>query len=139
MSERMKVLVVDDDPDILGLVGSILAVHGFDVATAPGGQAALRLLREGPAPCLILIDLEMPGMSGLELRAELARNPSTRNIPVAMTSVSRESLGRIHASLRRLEKPFVLEELVKAVEDHCSPSPGAGTGAARGPATRPLG
>lgn len=123
MTNKTTVLVVDDDPDILRLVEAILTGHGFDVATAPSGRRALQLLREGLAPCLILIDLGMPAMSGFELRTELAQDPFTRDIPIAMTSASPENLGLLDASIRRLEKPFKISDLVKAVEEHCSPVP----------------
>ena len=121
MSRKTTILVVDDDPDILRLVESILAGHGYEVATAPDGPTALQLLREGLSPCLILIDLGMPVMSGIDLRTHLARDPFTRNIPIAMTSASRENLEDLETSIRRLEKPFKISELIRAVEKHCSP------------------
>jgi CheY-like chemotaxis protein len=123
MTARTKILVVDDDPDILRLVDSILTGHGYEVTSAPNGRKALEQLRGGLVPCLILIDLEMPVISGQELRAELARDPSTRDIPVAMTSASRENLDQLGASLSRLEKPFNFPDLLRAVEEHCSPVP----------------
>jgi len=123
MTARTKILVVDDDPDILQLVDSILTAHGYEVACAPNGRRALEQLRGGLVPCLILIDLEMPVMGGQELRAKLTLDPSTRDIPVAMTSASRENLHRLGASLSRLEKPFNIPALIRAVEEHCSPVP----------------
>lgn len=123
MTAMMTILVVEDDPDILRLVEVILTGHGYDVATASNGHDALHLLRGGLAPCLILIDLEMPVMSGLELRAELAEDPATRDIPVVLTSVSRENLDRLQSSVQRFEKPFKISDLVRAVEEHCSPVP----------------
>src|SRR4051812_48506416 len=121
MNTKTRILVVDDDPDILALLESILTSHGYEVAGAANGAAALSLLRGGLIPCLILVDLEMPGMSGAELESELARDTALKNIPVVLTSASREHLDRLHQSMQKLDKPFGLPRLIEIVREHCSP------------------
>ena len=121
MSTKTRILIVDDDPDTLALLESILTAHGYEVTGAANGPSALGLLRSGLSPCLILIDLEMPLMSGTELKRELAADPELKDLPVVITSASREHLDRLHQTIRQLEKPFSLKRLIEIAEEHCSP------------------
>jgi len=121
MNTKTRILVVDDDPDILALLESILTTHGYEVTSAASGPSALALLRGGLTPCLILVDLEMPLMSGAELKQELARDESLKDIPTVVTSASREHLDRLHLSIQKLGKPFSLSQLIEIVHEHCSP------------------
>ena len=120
MSTKTRILVVDDDPDNVALLESILT-YGYEVTSASSGPSALAFLRNGPAPCLILLDLEMPFMSGAELKLELGQDPALKDIPVVITSASREHLDRLHLSIKKLEKPFSLKLLIEIVQEHCSP------------------
>ena len=121
MNTKTRILIVDDDPDILGLLESILASHGYEVTGAASGSSALTLLRGGLSPCLILVDLEMPLMSGAELEKELAGDAALKDIPIVVTSASREHLDRLHRSIQKVEKPFSLPRLIEIVREHCSP------------------
>jgi len=121
MSTKTRILVVDDDVDIRELLESILRAHGYEVTRAGSGAAALDLLRAGLKPCLVLVDLEMPLMSGGDLAAEMARDEALKDIPVVLTSASREQLDRFQRSLSTLEKPFLFERLMEIVREHCSP------------------
>ncbi len=84
-----KLLVVDDEPDIISLLKLILETEGYQVMPALSGDEALRLA-ENEAPDLVLLDLMMPGKSGLETCRYLKNQPRTRNIPVIIFS----ALGR---------------------------------------------
>jgi CheY-like chemotaxis protein len=121
MMTKTRILVVDDNPDILALLESILSSHGYEVTGAASGASALTLLRGGLTPCLILVDLEMPLMSGAELEKELAGDAALKDIPVVVTSASREHLDRLHRSIQKLGKPFSLPHLIEIVREHCSP------------------
>jgi CheY-like chemotaxis protein len=116
--------VVDGDPGVLRLLESVLTSHGYEVSTAPSGRRALDLLRAGIAPGLILIDLEMPFLSAVELRLELSLDPSFNEIPFVMTSDCRETLDRLPSFIRQLEKPFQLQALLTTVEKYAAPVPG---------------
>jgi len=81
-----RVLIVDDNPVNLKLARVVLAAQGFDVRTAIDAESALALLGEF-GPQVILMDVQLPGMDGLELTRRLKSDPATRPIVViAMTA-----------------------------------------------------
>ncbi|HVU04982.1 MAG TPA: response regulator [Polyangiaceae bacterium] len=81
-----RILVVDDNPQNLKLVRLILSGEGYDVRTAGDAEEALRVLSEFPAE-LVLMDLQLPGMDGLELTRRLKADPKTAaTIVVALTA-----------------------------------------------------
>ncbi len=79
------VVVVDDNPTNLKLLRMLLTVEGYEVRTAQDAQEALAVLDEC-RPRLILMDLQLPGMSGFELTRLLKSRPSTRDIPIVAVS-----------------------------------------------------
>jgi two-component system phosphate regulon response regulator PhoB len=113
-----RVLVVDDEPDILALVTYHLAKAGYRVSTAANGSEALRAARD-ERPALLVLDLMLPGMSGFEVIEHLRADESTRDIAVLMLTARREEPDRIRGlSLGAddyLTKPFSPQELVLRV------------------------
>lgn len=81
------VLVVDDDPDLCTILVRLIQYLGFNAAAAPDGSAALEAIRRDP-PSLVLLDIMLPGMDGLEVLSKLKQNPATSAVPVAMYSAS---------------------------------------------------
>lgn len=75
------ILIVEDNPDNLKLIVFVLSRNGFVVQTASDAEAALASIRSSP-PRLILMDVQLPGMDGLELTALLKADPATRDIVV---------------------------------------------------------
>jgi CheY-like chemotaxis protein len=121
-SARKFVLVVDDDPDIRESLETVLGIHGHPVATAADGSEAIELLRREPGPpCLILLDLMMPGMNGFEFRAELEADPTYAKIPVIIITgagvLVDEKAGALRAEV--LRKPFDLKALLSTVKRFC--------------------
>jgi two-component system, cell cycle response regulator CpdR len=118
MPTSRPILVVDDDPTVLGFVERALHTHGFDVLAAPGGKQALRtVFGTSPGPDVLISDIEMPGMSGIELAARLmAARPGLRVILMSgspgSVALARERPGLVSAVLA---KPFTVEELIAAV------------------------
>ena len=113
-----RILVVDDEADIVALVAYHLAKTGYRVTTAGSGREALDAAhRERPA--LIVLDLMLPGMSGYEVLEELRSSNSTTDIAVLMLTARREEADRIQGlSLGAddyLTKPFSPQELVLRV------------------------
>ena len=113
-----RVLVVDDEADIVALVAYHLARSGYRVSTASSGTEALEAARR-ERPALIVLDLMLPGMSGYEVLEELRAGDATRDIAVLMLTARREEPDRIQGlSLGAddyLTKPFSPPELVLRV------------------------
>lgn len=114
MSKTM-VLIVEDDPDILQLLAYNVEAAGFDVATAVDGHGALKRVQEQP-PHLIILDLMIPGIDGLEVCRELKRRPETMGIPIIMVTAKGAEIDRIVGLELGADdyvvKPFSPRELV---------------------------
>ena len=112
------VLVVDDEPVIRAFVARALTLAGFEVAVAADGREALRLVAEGRVrPAVVVTDIEMPGMTGVELAARLlALRPALR-IVMMTGDGARADAARRHPSIvdEVLLKPMRAEALVRAV------------------------
>src|SRR5947209_1492367 len=80
---KPKILVVDDEPDALELLGFNLQRAGFEVSTASDGAEALRKARQ-LAPSLIVLDVMLPEMDGLEVCKALRRDAATASVPIVM-------------------------------------------------------
>src|SRR5216683_7505579 len=89
-----RILVVDDNQDIMGLMQELLATRGYDVVAVPDAiHAEAEILRHPPD--LILSDVVMPGKSGYELCRELKENPATRLVPVVLITGLSEREDRV--------------------------------------------
>jgi signal transduction histidine kinase len=114
-----RVLVVDDNQSILKVVAMGLQSKGFDVITASNGREGLeRAIASDPD--LILLDIEMPEVSGLQVCEQLQENPSTRNIPIIFLSALSEIPDRIRGldlgAVDYVVKPFDVDELMSRVK-----------------------
>jgi two-component system phosphate regulon response regulator PhoB len=113
-----RILVVEDEPDIVALVAYHLAKAGYRVSTAGTGTDALAIARQD-CPALIVLDLMLPGLSGFDVLEQLRADESTRDIAVLMLTARREEPDRIRGlSLGAddyLTKPFSPQELVLRV------------------------
>jgi len=114
-----KVLVADDEEDVLNLVGSNLRNAGFAVLKAADGAEALAKARV-ESPALIVLDLMLPGMSGLEVCKVLKGEPATARIPIVMLTAKAEEIDRIVGlelgADDYITKPFSPRELVLRVK-----------------------
>ena len=89
-----RILIIEDEPDILALVTFHLAKTGYRVSTAANGTDGLRAARED-RPALVILDLMLPGLSGFELIERLRGDKATRDIAVLMLTARREEADRI--------------------------------------------
>jgi len=117
---KPKVLVVDDEIHIIHVVGIKLKNNGFEVFTAENGQQAFEIACQ-EKPDVIVTDLQMPLVTGLELVEKIRNNAETENIPVIMLTargfeIEKGQEERLRIS-RCLSKPFSPKELLKSVED----------------------
>jgi len=114
-----RILIVDDDPNALRLVSYTLQAEGYDVATAASGAEALASLAKG-RPDLVILDVMMPDMSGLEVCQRIRANPATARLPILMLSarglVADRVSGLKSGADDYLPKPADTGELVARVE-----------------------
>lgn len=112
------ILVVDDDPGIRNALTSVLEEEGYCTIEASNGREALQHLNEGLQPCLILLDLMMPVMSGWDFLDERANSASLSAVPVVVISASPTGS---HAGRTRgcITKPLGIVQLLAVVEREC--------------------
>ena len=105
-----RILIVDDVPDNLNVLGAVLERAGYLVTVSLDGPGALRLAQQAPTPDLILLDVMMPGMDGHEVLARLRADPATAAIPVlfvtALGDPEDEELGLRLGAVDYLTKPL---------------------------------
>jgi DNA-binding response OmpR family regulator len=117
---KPKILVVDDEPDALELIAFNLKNAGLEVLTAENGDQALRLARS-QLPDLILLDLMLPEVDGLEVCKILRRDPATSAIPIIMVTAKAAEMDRVLGlelgADDYVTKPFSPRELVLRVKN----------------------
>jgi two-component system, OmpR family, response regulator CpxR len=121
-----EVLVVDDDRNIREMIGDFLSIEGYHVVLAENGERALELIRSGPLPAVILLDLMMPVMSGFEFLEVAEQDAQLRRLPVVVVSALPAPLTppNVEGGVKGwLGKPLDFERLLNLVSDF--------TGAAR--------
>ena len=120
MVANQKILVADDEPDMLDLLSSNLSSAGFKVVTATSGPCALRAVHEN-SPNLLILDLMLPEMSGLDVCRSLKADALTASIPIIMLTAKAEEVDRIVGlelgADDYITKPFSPRELVLRVKN----------------------
>ncbi|MFH1645043.1 MAG: response regulator [Candidatus Omnitrophota bacterium] len=120
---KKKVLVVDDEIDILKIVAFRLEKAGYKVLKAVDGNEALNVI-EKERPNLILLDLRLPLIDGYEVRRRLLRNEELKKIPIILITAS--ILKPIEEKIEEMQvqdyviKPFEMEDLLSKVEKYIS-------------------
>jgi CheY-like chemotaxis protein len=119
---RRTILVVEDDTDLRETLHDVLESAGFDVRTASDGREALEIVRDLREPALILLDLKMPVMDGLEFRRRLLETPGVSEVPVVLLSGDSKSQrqARSLGSCGSLSKPFREQDLLRVVARYCA-------------------
>jgi phosphate regulon transcriptional regulator PhoB len=119
MNNPKRVLVVDDETDILELVSYNLKKEGFSVESASDGETALAKIRKGEYD-LVVLDLMLPGIQGIELCRILRNDPKTAGLPIIMLTAKGEEVDRIlgleMGADDYITKPFSPRELVARVK-----------------------
>jgi two-component system chemotaxis response regulator CheY len=121
MTAQQTILVVEDDDDIREAIQDALENEGYRVATAVDGQDGLRCLHEIENPCLILLDLMMPVMSGGEFLVALRDSTGYAEIPVVIASAWPDAAAEVRERAQGfVKKPIALGALLEAVSGWCS-------------------
>jgi DNA-binding response OmpR family regulator len=115
-----KIMVVDDEPDILLTVGQMLEISGYEVIKAQDGATAIQKLNELQSnPDLILLDIMMPNLSGWDVAAKIKENDEWKNIPIIFLTAKGDTMsigmGGL-ASEDYIVKPFDIKDLKVRVE-----------------------
>jgi DNA-binding response OmpR family regulator len=114
-----RVLVVEDDPSVRGLLHTLLSAEGYDVATASDGLAGL-VKATASKPALVLLDLMMPDLGGVRVLEELRDDPELADIPVIVVTGKVDAVPGMRALLgddNVFVKPFAVAELLIRVGD----------------------
>jgi DNA-binding response OmpR family regulator len=119
-----RVLLIEDEPNIIQAIGFILAREGWRVDSHADGRTALEAVARR-APDLVILDVMLPGRSGFDILADLRADPATRALPVLMLTArgqarDRELAERMGAS-RFMTKPFSNAEVLEAVRQLAGP------------------
>ncbi len=121
---RVKILVVDDEPKVIELIRKMLEGYGYGVVSAADGPEALQQAREHRLD-LILLDLAMPNMHGLEVLTQLRASKITSQIPVIVVTAHNDTRSILKAKelyvAEYLTKPFDLDALLDAVRRSLGP------------------
>ena len=123
MSQAAKVLIVDDTPSSLILLGDLLTLKGYSVLTAASGPEALKIL-ENDRPDLILLDVLMPKMSGYQVCRKIREDPAMQTLPVIMMTgldpSEEKAKGREAGATDIIVKPIHLADLLERLHVLCT-------------------
>jgi len=113
-----RILVVDDDPEIVTMLSTRLGKRGYQVSTAEDGNKAIEVAKR-EKPDVILLDVMMPGKSGWEVARLLKNDPVTQNVKIVMVSAIGEKTNEITAPIygadAHIDKPFEFDKLEKVI------------------------
>lgn len=121
----VKILIIEDDPYVLRMYKRLFAHQDYKVDMAKTGEEGLKLA-QSVSPSLILLDIMLPGMNGLEVLEKLKQGPKTSQIPVLMlTNLGEEHMidqaKKLGASSYMLKADFTPSQLAEEVEKHLDP------------------
>ncbi len=114
MGLERHILVIEDDADVRAALAEALQDAGLRVHLAVDGVDGLDMLNAGPRPCVIVLDLRMPRLGGLEFLRDMRADPRFEHIPVISMTAGTETPGRGEV-LAHLGKPFDLDALLEIV------------------------
>lgn len=133
MTQRKRILIIEDDPDTIQLLQVVVRTGGYEPVTALGGEAGLARLRETPVS-LVLLDLMMDDVDGWTVLRTIKQNPAFADLPVVILSVRNPledpSLFKVHRDLfaAYVVKPFNVRELLDRITGLLNSSPLHATG-----------
>jgi CheY-like chemotaxis protein len=120
-NQRCRILAVDDTTASLYLLKTALEEEGYDVETASNGYLALTKIEASP-PSIVLLDVIMPSINGIEITRRIRQNPLSVNIPILIVSGSDESdiTEALNAGANDfIRKPFQVDELLAKIQKLC--------------------
>lgn len=126
MTKKKKVLLTDDEPNIVRVVSARLKAHGYEVAEAYDGEEALAKI-DTEKPDILLLDIMLPKMDGFEVCSRIRSSEAYRNIPIilfsAKTQEEDKKKGREVKADAYISKPFDPQRLIETIEHLLSKEP----------------
>ena len=118
--DQMRVVCIEDEPEMIDLVRLILGRKGFDVIGAAGGIEGLEKVKR-EKPDIVLLDLMMPDMDGWEVYQQIKADPDVSDIPIVVVTAKAQSIDKVlglHIAKvdDYISKPFSPQDLVKSIE-----------------------
>jgi two-component system sensor histidine kinase/response regulator len=122
-NNEARILIVDDNPTNVDVLLDYLQNVGFEISIAESGLRALKLCQH-ELPNLILLDMMMPGLDGLETCRRLKANPKTQNIPIIFMTAISDTVSKVNAfqsgAVDYVTKPIQVEEVLARIQTHLS-------------------
>lgn len=119
-SATRTVLLVEDESDTRESLKTLIELKGYSVETAEDGRQALEILSRAEPPCLVLLDLLMPWMSGWEFLAEVQKIERLSSVPIVLvTAMDNTDYTDVPGTIGCLGKPIDVERLYALLEVHC--------------------
>jgi CheY-like chemotaxis protein len=120
-TSEVKILVVEDDPDAREMMKSFLLSEGYKVETATNGRKAIEYLKSSATPCLILLDLMMPEMNGIEFLQSRRQESELSGIPVVVVTAVQEACRGAKAlgAVDCVSKPVEFHQLLDLARRYC--------------------
>lgn len=120
----LTILIVEDTPSEMALMRSYLVEEGYNILTANTGKEALRKILSGK-PDLVVTDLVMPDMNGLELCRNLKKNPQTKNLPIIACTSKNQEIDKLWGMKQGIDiyltKPYTKEQIISAINSFLLP------------------
>ncbi|MHC4158777.1 MAG: response regulator transcription factor [Planctomycetota bacterium] len=117
---KVKILIVDDEPDLVQTLRDRLEMNGYDIITANNGKEGLEKAVE-ERPNIVLLDVIMPVMDGLEMLEALRKHPENKDCAVIMLTARSQRQDIVRAKVCGIQdyvvKPFDLSELIEKIEN----------------------
>jgi CheY-like chemotaxis protein len=124
MQDRIKALLVDDEPDMITLFKMSFELFGYDVEDADSGEKCLEMLELGAKPDVIIMDVMMPGMSGYDVCKRIKRDPDLKKIKVVMltakgmqSDIDEGMTSGADGYILKPCDPYEVREQIKAIMD----------------------
>lgn len=121
MADKIKVMVVDDEPDIVKIIKISLELANFGISECYSGEECLEKLGKGERPALVLLDIMMPGISGYETCQKIRENPAYKDMKIVMLTAKGQK-GDAEEGLKvgaddYIIKPFDPYELIEQIKE----------------------
>ena len=128
MSDKRRILIVDDEPGIVKMVSKRLEIEGYEVSSAKDGEEALEMLA-GQNPELVILDLMLPKMNGYEVCEKIKSDEHHADVPVILFTAMAQQQDKKHGFECGAEayvcKPFTTQELLDKIKELLSKKSGA--------------